>query len=255
MAYEGYNIYLQYQADTPKDYFRTTLQERINRDFLDTLNVYTVQLRDRLTNTYSDLTVRVETYGQEYSFFANDEFKKIIFQDIDYTVFTGDIFEFDGYRWMVVQAKVLESATASCVVRKCNCVLKFTETTPLTENIIEVDCVAQNKIYDSKNDVFIDLPQGTLKIQVPHDLWTMKIRVSPTPTRFLLGLQDWRDQYKAWEVDNIDTIHDVEINTYASTPSDYAGMLTIHLKESQSDRVNDNHTEGVAWQRYFDGRS
>jgi hypothetical protein len=98
MAYEGYDVYLQYQADTPKDYFKENLQNRIDRDFSDTINVYTIQVKDRLTGTFSNITVRVETYGQEYSFYAHDSFKRIIFQDIDYNVYTGDIFEFDGYR-------------------------------------------------------------------------------------------------------------------------------------------------------------
>jgi hypothetical protein len=28
-------------------------------------------------------------------------------------------------------------------------------------------------------------------------------------------------------------------------------MLKINLKETQIDKVKDNHTVGVAWQRYF----
>lgn len=252
MAYDGYNVYLQYQASSPKEYFRESLQQRINRDFSDTINVYNVKIKDRLTGIFSDLVVRVETYGQEYSFFAHDEYKKIIFQDIDYSVMTGDIFEFDGYRWIVSQAKCLESATSSCIVQKCNCILKFTESTPLTEGIIEIDCIAQNRIYDTANDVYVDMPQGRLNILMPHDIWAMKIRLSPKPTRFLLGLKDWRNKYKAWEVENIDTIQNIEIDYYsATTPVSYAGMLRVDLKETQVDRIRDNHDVGVAWQRYF----
>jgi hypothetical protein len=97
-SYDGYNIYLDYKASTSKEYFRDNLQNKINRDFSDTLNVYTIKAKNRTTGIFSDLVVRVVRYGQEYSFFANDDYKKIIFQDIDYEVFSGDIFEFEGHR-------------------------------------------------------------------------------------------------------------------------------------------------------------
>lgn len=251
MAYEGYNVYLNYQASTSKEYFRTGLQAKINRDFSDTINVYDVQIKNRITGVFSDITVRIETYGQENSFFAHDDYKRIIFQDMDYEIYMGDIFEFDGYRWMVVQAKSKASATASCVVQRCNCVLKFTESTPLDENIIEIDCIAQNRLYDSENDNYTDLTRGTVQISMPYDTDSNKIRVSPKPTRFLLGVQDYRGYYKAWEVENIDGLQFLERNIYASTPSEYLGYMKMMLSETQINKVKDNHTVGVAWQNYF----
>lgn len=254
MAYEGYDVYLEYKASTSKQYFRNNLQNKINRDFSDTLNVYTIKAKNRFTGVYSNLVVRVVSYGQEFSFFSNDDYKKIIFQDIDYEVYQGDIFEFEGHRWIVIDTNDLELPSASCVVQRCNCVLKFTASTPITTDIIEIDCVAQNKIYNTNNDIFIDLPQGRLNITMPYDAYTIQIRVSPQPTRFLLGEKDWDGKYKAWEVENIDSIQNVNINHYASTPNSYSGILKMDLKESQVDRVNDNHDNGVAWQRYFNGR-
>jgi hypothetical protein len=82
------------------------------------------------------------------------------------------------------------------VVQRCNCILKFTESTPVTTDIIEIDCVAQNRIYDSENDVFINLPRSKLNVTMPYDLNSIKIRVTPQPTRFLLGVQDWNGKYK-----------------------------------------------------------
>ena len=250
MSYAGYNVYLQYQASSPKDYFRTNLQERINRDFEDTINVYTIKQKNRLTGTFSDITVRIERYGQEYSFFAHDDYKKLIFQDIDYSIYLGDMFEFEGYRWIVIQGKTRHSTTSSCVVQKCNAILKFTETTPITENIIEIDCVVQNRIYDTQNSVYIYLPKGKAQVIAPHDPDVMKIHVSAKPTRFLLGQKDWRGKYKAWEVENMDTIGSIEIDTYASTPVEYAGSVRINLKEDSKD-ILDDHDIGVAWQHYF----
>jgi len=250
-CYNGYNIFRNYSASSPKEYLKTTLQQRIDRDFSDTLDVYTVKIKNRITSEFSDLTVRVVTYGQEFSFFSHDDYKKIVFQDLDYNVYMGDIFEFSGYRWIVVQAKTKESTSSSCVVQRCNTILKFTESTPITENIIEIDCVAENRIHDSANDSYIDLPSGKLQIIMPYDQDSIKIRVSPKPTRFLIGLADWRGQVKAWEVENIDTIQYLRQDLYASTPSTYAGSLRVDLRETQYDNVRDDSSVGVAWQRYF----
>jgi hypothetical protein len=98
MSYSGYDIYLQYQQASPKNYLRTVLQERINRDFECAMNVYTIKEKNRLTGVFTDITVRIERYGQEFSFFAHDDYKKIIFQDNDYNIYLGDIFEFEGHR-------------------------------------------------------------------------------------------------------------------------------------------------------------
>jgi len=86
---------------------------------------------------------------------------------------------------------------------------------------------------------------------MPYDADTIKIRVSPKPTRFLIGLADWRGLMKAWEVENLDTIQYLRQDLYASTPVTYAGSLRLDVAETQYDKVNDNSSVGVAYQRYF----
>jgi hypothetical protein len=152
---------------------------------------------------------------------------------------------------MATQAKSKASATSSCVVQRCNCVLKFTESTPLTDNIIEIDCIAQNRIFNTENNKYVETPKGNLLVSMPNDENSIKIRLVPKPTRFLLGLKDWRGQYKAWEVENIDTVQSIEQDYYSATPSSYIGYIEMVLAETQVNSVKDNHTVGVAWQNYF----
>jgi hypothetical protein len=151
---------------------------------------------------------------------------------------------------MVIQSKTQADATGSCIVQKCNAILKFTESTPVTESIITIDCVVQNRIYDTKNATYIDLPHSKIEALLPYDADSSKIRVSTKPTRFLLGQKDYRDKYKAWVVENIDSINQVEIDNYSSTPSTYSGIYKMLLKEDTKD-IRDDHDVGVAYQRYF----
>lgn len=251
MAYESYNIFRSYQSSIPKNYFKNNIQAKINQDFQISINYTVIKIKDRFTGIFSDIGVRIENYGVETSFYANDEFKRIIFQDMDYPIRLGDIVEFSGYRWIVMQPKSIDSATSSAIIQRCNAVLKFTESTPITENIIEIDCMLSNKMNYTLDNRTIDLPDGSLFATLPLDSNSMKIRLSPKPTRFLLGLPDYRGLYRAWEVENIDTITNARIDYYSSTPLTHMGIMNIFLKQSTVDKIRDDHTVGVCYQNYF----
>jgi len=95
------------------------------------------------------------------------------------------------------------------------------------------------------------MPIGQLLVTMPLDYDSMKIRLAPKPTRFLLGMKDYKGQYKAYEVENIDTISNAKSNIYATTPILHLGIIQIILKETQTDTIKDDHNVGVAYQRYF----
>lgn len=251
MAYESYTTFQSYRSTTPKTNLKDALQHKINQDFQISPNYTVIRIKDRIAGTFSDIGVRVENFGVETSFYANDEFKRIIFQDMDYVIRLGDIVEFSGYRWIVMQSKSIDSSTSSAILQRCNCVLRFTESTPLTENIITIDCMAANKMNFSLDNRVIDIPDGSLFVTLPLDGDSLKIRLLPKPTRFLLGLPDYRGLYRAWEVENIDTITNARIDYYASTPMPYMGIMNLFLKQSSIDKNRDDHAVGVCHQNYF----
>jgi hypothetical protein len=215
------------------------------------MNYFTIKIKNRLTGIFTDVDVRIENYGGENSFYGNDEYKRIVFRDMDYIVSLGDILEFEGYRWIVIQPKSINTSTTSCGVQRCNAVLKFTESTPLTESIIELDCILLSKMSGTVNNMVYDIPSGNLQATIPLDINSLKIKITPKPTRFLLGLKDYKNEYKAWEVESIDTISNIRINYYAATPEPYLGIINLILRESLIDKVKDDHSVGVAYQRYF----
>ena len=254
MAYDSYNVFRKYNSSNPSTYFKNKFQAKIDHDFSLSMSYQVIKIKDRATGTFSDIGARVETLSRESS---NDDFKRIILQDIDYEINYGDIFEFAGFRWIAIQPKSLDSANSSSIVQRCNQILKFTETAPITENIIEIDCVVTNKMNELENDNTIFLANGTLNAIMPLDLNSMKIRLMPRPTRFLLGMPDYRGFFRSWEVENIDSITGNWIEFYGSTPVEYysstpvySGTLNVFLKQSNLDR-RDNHDIGIAYQSYF----
>ena len=251
MAYESYTAFRKYNSSIPGDYFKSSIQHKIDQDFQTSINYTIIKIKDRFTKTFSDIGVRIENYGAETSFYANDEFKRIIFQNMDYQIRLGDIVEFSGYRWIAMQPKSINAATSSAIIQRCNAILKFTESTPLTDNIIELDCMIMNRMNATLNNRVIDIPDGSLFVTLPLDEDSLKIKLSPKPTRFFLGLPDYRGLYRAWEVENIDTITNVRMDYYASTPVPYMGIMNLFLKQSNVDKVRDNHTVGVCYQNYF----
>jgi hypothetical protein len=251
MAYEAYNIFNAYRSITPRTSMKDAIQNKIDQDFQISPNYTVIKIKDRVSGVFTDIGVRIENYGVETSFYANDEYKRIIFQDMDYMIRLGDIVEFSGYRWLVMQPKSINSSTSSAIIQRCNCVLRFTESTPLTENIIVIDCIASNKMNFSLDNRVIDIPDGSLFVTLPLDSNGLKIKLLPKPTRFLLGLPDYRGLYRAWEVENIDTITNARIDYYASTPMTYMGIMNLFLKQSSIDKNRDDHTVGVCYQNYF----
>jgi len=252
MAYTSYNAILSVTtttSSTPTEYFKE-LQQYINNDMFDMTSDYkVVKVKDRTTGLYSDLGVRVVPQHKKGLTSINDDVKEIIFKQIDYAIKLGDIFEFDNFRWMVLDTNSKSTMQSYCRIQRCNTQLRFTEATPTGFNTIVIDAIAENKIGGNDNSPVIILPVGVLNVKVPNDSNSKKIRLAPKPTRFLLGNQDWNGKYQNWIVEMIDSISNVK-RTIETISSDSDGFLEIRLKLAQSS-PKDNHTLQIAHQDYF----
>lgn len=249
MAYNSYNAILSIISSTPTDYFLELQQDINDNTFEMSVDYNTVKVKNRSTGVYTDLGVRVlSVYNDNSS--INDDFKKIVFKEINYNIKLGDIFEFDNFRWMVISTNAKKTAQSYCSVQRCNTQLRFTASTPITSNIISIDGIATNIIGGNDESPIIVLPVGSIEVRIPNDDNAKKIRYSPKPTRFLLGNQDWQGQYQNWIVENIDSITNVK-RTIDTVSDDSDGFIKIRLKLSQSNTKKDNHTDRVAYQDYF----
>jgi hypothetical protein len=258
MGFESYNAYLTYNtliSSSPVEYFQGHLQAIADSVFEISSNIYTVKHRTKLTDEYSssheqwtDIRARlVVPFEIKQLSMIKDDFFHIIFKDFNYQVYLGDVFEFQNYRWLVINTSKISSITNSVLVQRCNAKLRFTTSTPLNTNIIEVDGCANKYIMRGlKEEQFIILPENKLNVQIPNDINGRKIKYTDRGgTRFLLGnpFQNW----KTTSFDNI-TMNRTTNNNLASENS---GIIKLQLELSEINTGMDDLVNGIAWQEYF----
>lgn len=247
MPYSFYQQYLNTEPSSLNDYYQDSLQEFIDDQFENSSSYYVIQKKDEDTGLFSDIGVRVTTpytIGSVESK-MNDDVFNLIFKNKDVSNLLGDIYEWEGYRYMTVDIAKSKSPTNSCKVQRCNIQLYFTESTPLTTNIITIDGIATNKILDSTSNQYVVLPQGEMLVKIPYDTNSVKIKDNVGGgTRFLIG-----DPIKAWQCIGMDTVSHVRY--YVDDTTDTNGFVELRLKQVATDNVRDNLTNKVAWQNYF----
>lgn len=256
MAFESYNAYLANTttvADNPNEYFKQSLQAVSDSVFDIASDAYTIKHRSRITNqtladtpVWTDVRARlVRPYEIKQTNLIKDDLFNLVFKDFDYVALLGDIFEFNGYRWIVINTSLMRSVTSSVLVQRCNAKLRFTESTPLSSNVIEIDALASKLIFNSlKENQFITLPDNEMLVQIPNDYLGVKIKWSEKGgTRFLLG-----QPYQNWRAIGFDNI---SLNRVSQDGLTHSGIIKLNMQLSQLNKGLDDEVNGVAWQDYF----
>lgn len=255
MAYEAYNAFQSVNSGTNKELFRESLQQLVDFQFESAPNYEVIKKLNNLTGDFADIGVRLvqafEADGKDM--ISTDDNVTIEFQDFDQEdIYIGDVYEFKGYRWIAVETKTVATVAKSCRVQRCNGVLRFVESTPLTDyigatplvgHIIEVDAILSLKLKDPDTKQYISLPQGEIFARVPFNSSTQKIRYTTNGgTRFLFGTP-----IQAWQVVHIDSISGVQLDTNGNS----TGTTILRLKQVGIDNARDNLVDKVAWQSWL----
>ena len=255
MAYDAYDAYLYFNkmSSDATGQFKSDLQSLVNKSFEIASDYYVVSHRTRITSEllastpeWNDVGVRLVTpFEVKKTTSLTDDYFKIIFKNFDYEVYLGDIFEFGNHRWMVMNTSSIDTVTKSVLVQRCNVKLKFTETSDLTSDIIEIDGVARKfAIDDLKQNQFIQLADNTLEVFVPNDYNGVKIVWTyGGGTRFLLG-----NPYQNWKTISYDNI---SLNRDSNDGTEDSGIIKLKLELSEINTGMDDLVNGIAWQDYF----
>ena len=227
MAY--YDDFLQ--RNTPNisyaQYYKETLQAKSNETFEMASTYFVIKYKNNSTGIFEDIGVRLTLpYDLEEKGTIRDDYRKITFKDSSKQISLGDIFEFNGFRWIATDIGQLETPTSSCQVQRCNNVLKFIDE---DGNSIELDCIAQSKLYDLKLDKIILLEDNTLRVLTAYNDDSKKIKYSPTPQRFILNNMPFK-------------LHSIDPITYVRNG---LGYIEMHLK-SDVFSPYDDLTNGIA---------
>jgi hypothetical protein len=246
MAYESYNAFQSVNSGTNKELFREGLQVLVDSQFESAPNYEVIKKLNNLTGRFVDIGVRLvqafEADGKDM--ISSDDNVTIEFQDLDQEdIYIGDIYEFKGYRWIALETKTVATLAKSCRVQRCNGILKFVESTPLTSSIIEVDAFIDVKVNSISNEQYKIIPHARMIVKVPYNTNTKKFKYdTKRGTRFLMG-----DPVSAWNIINIDSVSGVKINTSGAVTD---GILILYLEQTPI-LPKDNLTDNVAWQLWF----
>lgn len=245
MAYEFYNAYNSI-ISTPAEKFRSDLQSVVNSQFEIASDYFIIQRFNRISGTPTDLGVRLTVpYHIKGLSTIKDDYRQILFKSNDIVNHIGDLYSFNDYYYMVIDTGRVETPTNSCIVQRCNVHLKFTESTPLTSNVMNIWGIASRYyIGGLSTDSYIKLPDDQLDVIIPNDPNGRKIKYTTSGgTRFLLG-----NPYQNWRVTNYDNISKVRPTT---ADVDTNGLISLQLTLSEINTSYDDLTYGVAWQDYF----
>ena len=115
----------------------------------------------------------------------SDDWKRILFKDINHPISVGKKFYFNDNTWVVVNCENIKSLTASATVRRCNNVLRWMDsaTGSLMEEPCGIDGEYKNPKDSTATNAFIT-PGAYLRI---YSQLNGKTRTIPDNARFLFG--------------------------------------------------------------------
>ena len=184
---------------SPRENYKEQLQEVVNQLFINAPTYYEdVEEEDSFgSQTYHKINVRVNNLvdaktGQR----VNDDFKKLIFEDIHYMPPIGTRYKFNNNIWIVFSTDNVKTDTASVYVRRCNNTLN---TQDEYGNIHQEPCYVDYSLTETQifKEYSIDIPRGRIVIYCQLNQYTDDINVN---TRFIIG----DDAYKVRVRDRFD---------------------------------------------------
>jgi hypothetical protein len=170
------------------DYYKQFMQYMVNDRFNLASDVYTIQMQDRVSLIYNNISVRVTTAVMTEDVplnYTEDDYRQIVFQNCTQAVMVSDMFSFEDNFWIVINTNNIFKPTRSCTVRRCNNVLKCILPSGL---LIEQPCVITEI---SKRSMAIEKDGTTMESQKMPYLVTAQSNVNtlaiPINYRFLFG--------------------------------------------------------------------
>ena len=180
-----YDTYLKLSKDPAIEY-REFYQELVNEEFDNASTLYKDVEEEIAFGTleFKPVKVRVNTIidaktGQR----VNDDYKKIIFQDLSYSPPLGTRFRFNNNIWITFSIDNIKTDTSSIYVRRCNSTIN---TQDVFGNIHREPCYIDYKVTETQpfRETSIDIPNGRISVQCQSNKWTTNINVND---RYVFG--------------------------------------------------------------------
>lgn len=112
---------------TPKDQYVELFQKTLDEQFYNSSTWWTIQEESGIgTAIYENTDVRIShVINAETGLKLGDDWKTILFPNMDHVVEIGRRYIFDSSVWIIINIEVVKNIAASCTVRRCNNVLRW----------------------------------------------------------------------------------------------------------------------------------
>lgn len=172
----------------PNDYFRDQQQAAIDQQWDYTSAKYTIKEQEDFgSNVYNEIEVWIDyVVGLGSRGTTNgDDFRQLIFRDINYEVKRGLYYQFDGNYWITYFSDEYASLSKDAGVRRCNNVMRIID--PENGSIFSIPCVVDYDMTSPSVQVssYILTPNNHATIMVQGNADTL--RLFKLNTRYILG--------------------------------------------------------------------
>ena len=134
-----------------------TFQSLLNEQFSIATDVFDIEEEYVFASgSYINTKVRIvsainSATGQKLP----DDYKTILFKDIDHSIMVGKLFYFDQNYWLATNVEKIKNLTASCTVRRCNNVLRWID---VNGNLNQEYCVLDYDFGGYDDNIKKDTP-------------------------------------------------------------------------------------------------
>lgn len=173
---------------TPKQDYINLVQETLNEQFYNASDWYTIQEETSVgSGQYQNVDVRVNNLiNPTTADNSEDDFKKLIFPDLDHSVNLGRLYLFDDNYWITINVDKIKTLAQTVIVRRCNNVLRWID--EQTGALYEEPCsigylIKENRDYSTAGSAIV-VPSGMVDCFFQINTRTNKIKPNQ---RFLFG--------------------------------------------------------------------
>jgi hypothetical protein len=212
-------------------------QKNLDDQFYNASDVFTIlEETAKASGEYQNVDVRINdvldvSTGER----VGDDFRKLLFQDLDHPVALGWMYQFDDNDWLTVNVDKIKSLTTTATIRRCNNVLRWLDS---DGGYYEVPCaigylVKENRDY-SMSGSNLTVPSGMIEVYVQYNEKSNLIKQNQ---RFLFGNANNWIAYRV-EGGGINNFLNRETTNNSSVGVITLSMVVDFLNENVDDLTN-----------------
>ena len=225
----------------PKETYRNLLSETLRKQFYNATDWYTIEEETALrSGVYQNVDVRVNdvvnpTTGDN----VEDDYKKILFQELDHSVDLARMYRFDSNYWITINVDKIKTLFQTVLIKRCNNVLRWIDEE--TGALYEVPCsiaylIKENRDYSTAGSALV-VPSGM--IECLFQVNSMSSKIKPNQ-RFLFGNQ------LNWTAYRVEGGGINNFNNQQTTDNDSASLGRLSLATDYVNKQTDDIVNGIA---------